>query len=118
MAGPAMGGVESQRRGRELLSKPFEYWAVLIGMTLYAATRDAEREALWRRTLKVGASAFLAIGLSPELAPHVRGSETLATVAIMAFGMILLDVATAVISDREFIKGLIRDRLGDRDGKR
>lgn len=95
-----------------MLNKPLEYWAVLVGMTLYAATRDAEREALWRRTLKVGASALLAIGLSPELAPYVRGSETLATVAIMAFGMLILDVVVALLNDRTFIKELIRNRLG------
>lgn len=95
-----------------MLNKPLEYWAVLIGMVLYAASRDAEKEALWRRVVKTIASAFLAIGLSPSLAPYLRGSETAATVAIMAFGMLALDVATALIGDRQFVKDLIRSRLG------
>jgi len=102
-----------------MLQKPLEYWAVLIGMVLYAASRDAEREALIKRVVKTLASAFLAVGLTPSLAPYLRGSETAATVAVMAFGLLALDVATAIIGDRAFIKDLIRARLGggrDSDG--
>jgi hypothetical protein len=95
-----------------MLNKPLEYWAVLIGMVLYAASRDAEKEALWRRVVKTIASAFLAVGLSPALAIYLRGSETAATVAIMAFGMLALDVTTALIGDRQFVKDLIKTRFG------
>ncbi len=99
-----------------MLQKPLEYWAVLIGMVLYAASRDAETEAIWRRVVKTIASAFLAVGLSPSLAPYLRDSETAATVAIMAFGMLALDVATALIGDRQFIKDLIKARFGGGNG--
>lgn len=98
-----------------MLNKPMEYWAVLIGMVLYAASRDAEKEALWRRVVKTIASAFLAVGLSPALSPYLRDSETAATVAIMAFGMLLLDVVTSLIGDRQFIRDLIKSRLGGRN---
>lgn len=94
------------------MNKPVEYWAVLIGMVLYAATRDADRQPWAKRYGKVLASAFLALGLSPELAPYLRGSETLATVAVMAVGIVVLDVIVAVVADRDFIKSLIRERLG------
>lgn len=104
------------RGGWQLLNKPLEYWAVLIGMVLYAASRDAEKEALWRRVVKTVASAFLAVGLSPTLAQYLRGSETAATVAIMAFGMLALDVATALIGDRQFVKDLIKSRMGGGNG--
>lgn len=99
-----------------MLNKPIEYWAVLIGMVLYAASRDAEKEALWRRVVKTVGAAFLAFGLSPSLASYLRGSETAATVAIMAFGMLALDVATALIGDRQFVKDLIKSRLGGGNG--
>ncbi len=98
-----------------MLNKPLEYWAVLIGMILYAASRDAEKEALWRRVVKTIASAFLAVGLSPALAPYLRGSETVATVAVMAFGLMALDVATALIGDRKFVQDLIKSRFGGRN---
>jgi len=95
-----------------LLNKPPEYWFVLLGMILYVATRDAERQPILKRTGKTLASAALALGLSQDLAARFGATETIATVAIMAFGMIVLDVATALIADRAFIKDLIRQRLG------
>ncbi len=95
-----------------MLGKPLEYWAVLIGMVLYAASRDAEKEALVRRIVKTGASAFLAYGASNDLAPYMRGSETVATIAIMALGLLILDTATAIIGDRKFIQDMIRERFG------
>lgn len=95
-----------------MFNKPYEYWAVLIGMVLYAATRDAEREPWLKRFGKVAASGFLAFGLTPAISPYLQGSETAAAVAVMAFGIIILDVGTALISDRKFIKDLIRTRLG------
>ena len=94
------------------MHKPLEYWAVLIGMVLYAAARDAEREPIWRRAVKVVASAFLTVGLTPNVAPYVQGSETVAAVGVMAFGLLVLDVATALLGDRKFIKDLIKTRLG------
>jgi hypothetical protein len=95
-----------------MFNKPYEYWAVLLGMVLYAATRDADREPLLKRLVKVAASGLLAFGLTPSIAPLLQGSETAAAVAVMAFGIIILDVGTALISDRKFIKELIQARLG------
>ena len=92
--------------------KPIEYWAVLAGMVIYVATRDAEAEALTRRLLKTAASALLTIGLSPEVAARLGVSEVLAAVGLMAFGMLGLDVATALIRDRDFIRELIKSRIG------
>lgn len=95
-----------------MLNKPPEYWFTMLGMALYVATRDAERQPIWTRTGKTLISAALALGLSGDFAPLLRDSEALAAVAIMAFGMIVLDLATALIKDRTFIKELIRQRLG------
>ena len=99
-----------------MLNKPLEDWAVLIGMVLYAASRDAEKEALWRRVVKILASAFLTVGLSSALAPYLRNSEVWAIVAIMAFAMVVLDVATALIGDRKFVQDLIKSRFGGGQG--
>jgi hypothetical protein len=101
-----------------MMSKPIEYWFVLLGMVLYIATRDAEREPIVKRTGKTLASAALAVGLSGDAARWFSVSENIATVGIMAFGMILLDVGTALVSDRAFIKELIQNRMGGTtDGK-
>lgn len=95
-----------------MMNKPFEYWAVMVGMVLYVAARHAESEAFWRRLAKTGASAGLALGGSAEVAKYLNGSETLAVVAIMAFGLLALDIGTAIIQDRDFIKELVRKRIG------
>lgn len=92
--------------------KPLEYWAVLIGMVLYVAARHAESEALWIRIVKTGASALLAVGGSADVAPYLNGSEKAAVVVIMAFGLLVLDIGTALIQDRPFIKDLIMKKLG------
>lgn len=95
-----------------MLNKPPEYWFVLLGMVLYVATRDAEKQPVAKRTLKTLASAALAVGLSADASRWFGVSENIATVGIMAFGMIVLDVGTALISDRAFIKDLIRQKVG------
>jgi hypothetical protein len=92
--------------------KPFEYWAVLIGMSFYVATRDAEREAFSKRVGTTVASACRAWGLSPGLAVYTNDNETWAAVLIMGFGLLALDLGTAIIMDRDFIKEMIRKRLG------
>lgn len=92
--------------------KPIEYWAALVGMVIYVATRDAEQEPLSRRLLKTAASALLTIGLSPDVSARLGVSEIVAAVGVMAFGMLALDVATALIRDRDFIKDLIQRRWG------
>lgn len=94
------------------MQKPIEYWAALIGMMLWVAAKDAEREALWRRLVKIAASALLTIGLTPTVAPFLRNSETAAAVALMAFGLSALDLMTALMADRAFIKDLIRAKVG------
>jgi len=95
-----------------MLGKTWEFWAVVLGMAFYVATRDAETEALPKRVVKTAASALLAYGLAPEIAPWTGGNEIVAAVVVMAFGLLVLDVATALLMDRDFIKEVIRNRLG------
>lgn len=95
-----------------MFGKTWEFWAVLIGMGLYIATRDAEKESMSKRFSKTVASALLAFGLAPELAPYVQDNEIAAAVLVMAFGLIALDLVTALVLDREFIKEIIRKRIG------
>lgn len=95
-----------------MLNRPLEYWAVLVGMVLYVAARHAETEAFWRRLAKTGASAGLALGGSNDLAQWFSIPESLAVVGIMAFGLLALDVGTAVVQDRDFIKEIVKRKLG------
>lgn len=94
--------------------KSVEYWATLAAMVLYVVVRDAEKDPLSVRLVKTLASALLTYGLSPSVAPLLNGSELFAVVVVMALGLITLDVLAALISDREFIKSIIRERFRNR----
>ena len=98
-----------------MFGKPWEFWTVIAGMAVYVATRDAETESLSKRVSKTVASGLLTFGLAPELAPFTQNNEIAAAVIIMAFGLIALDLMTAVLMDRDFIKEVIRKKLGEKD---
>lgn len=93
-------------------SKTLEFWAVIAGMSVYIATRDAETESISKRVSKVVASAFLTIGLSPVMSGYFNIGETASAVVIMAFGLIVLDLLTALVNDREFMKEMIKNKFG------
>jgi hypothetical protein len=61
---------------------------------------------------KTVASACLSFALSESIAPWLRGSEILAAILVMSVGLIVLDVLVAIFQDREFVRDLIRSKLG------
>jgi len=98
-----------------MFGREWEFWAVVLGMSLYVSSRDAEKEPLIRRIGKTAASAFLAYGLADGVAPYVGDSPTFAAVVVMGFGLILLDLGTALLMDRALIKDLIRRKIGGKN---
>jgi hypothetical protein len=87
-----------------LTNKPAEYWAILCGMVFYVVMRDAERETILRRMVKTVTSALLAYGLSPALSTVFNGSENVAVIAVMSLGLITLDTASAIFSEKDFVR--------------
>ena len=95
-----------------MFEKSLEFWAVIIGMVFYIASRRAEDEPIRLHVVKAIAAGFLAVGLATEVAPYVRDSEAIAAVIIMAFGQLILDVGTALVSDRDLVKEIVKRRFG------
>lgn len=95
-----------------MFGKSWEFWAVIVGMAFYVVTRDAETESLAKRITKTLASALLAFGLSAEIAPYMGDNQIAGALCIMAFGLILLDLITALILDKDFIKSVIVKKVG------
>lgn len=95
-----------------MFEKPITYWFAIVGVSLWLMGRDAETEGLSRRVVKTIASALMAIGLTKDISEWLGFSETIAAVMIMAFGLMILDLATALIADRTFIKDIIKNRIG------
>lgn len=102
-----------------MTEKSWEFWAVLVGVGMWMMQRDYGKETLPKLVTKVAGSGLLAFGLAPTVAPYVRDNETAAAVLVMAFGLVLLDVLTAAVSDRDLIADIIRAKLGGKrdDGK-
>lgn len=98
--------------GMTMINKPLEFWAVVAGMSLWIFTSTSQNETLLRRFSKTIASGILAFGLSTDVANYLEVQEGFAAVAIMAFGLIALDTATALVSDRQFVKDILRRRFG------
>ena len=100
-----------------MFDKPHEYWAAFVGMLVYIFMRDRKTETLAASVGRTIASALLTLALSPTAAAYTRGNEILAAVGLMAFILIALDVGTALFSDREFVKELIRKKFGGGNGQ-
>ncbi|WP_420415843.1 hypothetical protein [Marinovum algicola] len=93
------------------MDKPLEYWITVLGMLVYTGLHSAAGQHVMIRLARVVIAFCLGLGLSASLAPHVWGNEVLAALLLMAFGQIALEVVTGLISDREFIKEILRERL-------
>ncbi|NNW55498.1 MULTISPECIES: hypothetical protein [unclassified Roseobacter] len=93
------------------LDKPWEFWVALIAAAAYVYERGHEKK-ITSRILLVISSTGLGASLSEDLAEWSGHSEILAVVVITTTGYLVLDVITSLIRDREFVKELIRKRLG------
>ena len=94
------------------VTKPIEYWFVIAGMVLYLLTREGGRRTMRVRLTETAASGLLAIGLSPSIAPYVRGSETVAAVVFMAGGILVLDAGIALLRDKAWVQSILKRRIG------
>lgn len=101
-----------------LFGKPLEFWLAIIGATFYVASRDAEKTPALKRVGKLLASGLFAYVAGDDLAPFTRGSESLAAILIMIFGVIGLDIAVAIVTDRDLIRDIVKRKFGGNgDGK-
>ena len=89
------------------MDKPVSFWTVVAGMAVWVFM-STPAESLAKRAGKTFVSGALAVGLSTEVANYLSIGEGPAAVAIMAFGLIVLDI----MSDRKFLTDVIRGRLG------
>lgn len=90
-----------------MMDKPLSFWTVVAGMAVWVFM-STPTESLAKRAGKTFVSGALAVGLSTEVATYLSISEGPAAVAIMAFGLIVLDI----LSDRKLLTEIIRGRLG------
>lgn len=88
-----------------------KFLAAVVAVGIWATFRHAETEPLSRRLSKTAASGLLSYGLAADVAPWVGGSEALAAVVLMAFGLLVLDIVAGLLADRELLKEIIKKRI-------
>lgn len=95
-----------------MITKPWEFWSVLAAMAIYVITRNSETENIYKRITKTIMSGLLTVGMTDDVAPYVNNSHTIAAVLIMGFGLIILDIITGLLADKELIKEMIKKKWG------
>lgn len=85
----------------------------MIAGALIVIERNRERSFV-SRILIAAISSGIGYSLAPEAAALTGRSEVIAVMILTAFGYLTLDLFAGIIADREFIKQVIRDRIGGR----
>lgn len=97
-------------KGEQMLERTHEFWVALAAATIYVYLNSKEK-AMHYRVLMVASSAGLGFSLSPDFAAWSGIGETLAGVIIIVFGYVIIDLVTALVSDRGFVKEIIKGRF-------
>lgn len=92
----------------------YNHWIALVAAMIFVAMQHREKPVLARATI-AGVSGALGHTLSTEVAESVGLLGPLGwAVVVTAFGYAALDIALALISDRESIMEIVKSRLGGR----
>lgn len=93
-----------------MLDRSVEFWVALCAAALYVFMNSKEK-AIHYRIVMVASSAGFGFSLAKDASNWLGIGETLAGVIITVFGYLIVDLVTALISDRQFIKDVIRARF-------
>lgn len=88
----------------------WDFWAGIIGAALFVFQRETNRPIQFR-LMMVASSAMLGFSLVDDLHNWVGISYNITGVIIVLFSYTLIDLIQALIQDREWIKGILRDKL-------
>ena len=90
--------------------KPIEYCVALVTGMLIVVDRHRNKGAL-SRALVAAISGGIGHSLSADFAAWTGRSETLAVMILTAVGYLLMDTLMALVSDREWIKEILKSKL-------
>lgn len=93
------------------MNKPIEFWVALGVGALIVLERHKDKPVISRMMI-TAISAGIGYALAPEAAEMTGRSEVLAVMILSAFGYMIIDITTSLIADREFLKDIIKARLG------
>ena len=99
----------------ELITKPVEFYLSIVAAAIYVWESNTERPVVSRFLITIS-SALLGLSLAPTLSDYVGFPEIISAVLVTAVGFLVLEIAAALIKDREYVKEIIKRRLGGPNG--
>lgn len=93
-----------------MLERSVEFWVALLSAAVYVFLNSKEK-AIHYRVLMVASSSGFGFALAKEVSSYVGIGETLSGILVIVFSYLIIDVLTAVVSDRAFVKELIKARF-------
>lgn len=91
--------------------RPLEFYVAIIAASLFVYEGNKNKPFLSRFFVTISSAGF-GFSLAPEVSDFIGGPLTLTGLLITALGFLTLEIAAAVISDRQFVKEIITKRLG------
>lgn len=98
-----------------LADKPPHFWFLALGATLHVLRNNRNEKSLSQRATDALISVLLGFGASPFLHAQFKYDEGILLAATIIFGLVLLDMARALLADVTLPKALINWFLGKKD---
>lgn len=99
---------------RILSSRSPEAWVAIIAGALYV-WRKGEEQPRAARTVECSISALIGYALGPDAAAWSGAPEVISFLLVTTLGYLALDLAVALLRDRELLRSIVARRLGGRD---
>ena len=91
--------------------KPQEIWYAIGGTAIYLLIREGGYRSLAHRLAQIVASILLTISLYEVVASYTNLPEVPVVIAIMTFGILILDAITTLLNDKAMFKEILLSRL-------
>jgi hypothetical protein len=93
-----------------MFERTTEFWVAAIAAAIYVFL-NAKDKAIHYRIFMVASSAGFGFSLAGDVAAWLGIGETFAGVVIIVFGYLLIDLVTSLVSDRAFVKEILKSRF-------
>jgi len=94
------------------MSKPIEFWCAVVGGALYVYLKHKD-QPLVHRVLMVVLSTLVGLSIATDVGRWAGTSEMFTTLICITVGYLALDFASALFSDTQYLKSLIKGKIGE-----
>ena len=92
--------------------RPLEFYIAILAASVFVYENNKDKPFLSRFLITISSAGF-GFSLAPEVAEYIGAPMTITGLLITALGFLALEITAALVSDRAFIKELIKKRIGE-----